>query len=177
MSRRAAAHDVPPRTGARRPRRTAEYEFERLTIPRDFSRSFVTRMLVERAEHGGWEIDRLRVLHDGTRKVVLRRRIIRQPRLGEPEPRWARPGTVEAGGRAGTGHVVERGADLRRAARTPRRVSEPRSWAAVRAPTIADGDAGPVAHPGQRDLQRRPLQAVRGAGDRLDDPGAALASR
>ena len=59
-------------------RAATEYEFERLTIPRDFSRSYVTRLLVERAEHGGWEIDRLRVLHDGTRKVILRRRIIRQ---------------------------------------------------------------------------------------------------
>ena len=71
-------------TGTRRygaPTRSAtEYEFDRLTIPRDFSRSYVTRLLVDRAEHGGWEIDRLRVLHDGTRKVILRRRIIRQPR-------------------------------------------------------------------------------------------------
>ncbi len=56
-------------------------EFERLTIPRDFSRSVVTRMLVDRAEHGGWELDRVRILHDGTRKVVLRRKIIRQARL------------------------------------------------------------------------------------------------
>jgi hypothetical protein len=65
-----------------RGRRPVEYEFERLTIPRDFSRSFVTRMLVDRAEHGGWEIHRLRLLHDGTRKVELRRKIIRQhPRL------------------------------------------------------------------------------------------------
>jgi hypothetical protein len=61
-------------------RSAAEYEFERLTIPRDFSRNVVTRMLVDRAERGGWELDRLRVLHDGTRKVVLRRKIIRQPR-------------------------------------------------------------------------------------------------
>lgn len=69
-------------TGAAAPRgrRQVEYEFERITIPRDFSRSFVCRLLVDRAEHGGWEIDRLRVLHDGTRKVVLRRKIIRQPR-------------------------------------------------------------------------------------------------
>lgn len=66
--------------GARPWRRHVEYEFERLTIARDFSRSFVTRLLVDRAEHGGWEIHRLRVLHDGTRKVELRRRIIRQPR-------------------------------------------------------------------------------------------------
>jgi hypothetical protein len=61
-------------------RSSAEYEFERLTIDRTFSRSFVTRLLVDRAEHGGWEIDRVRLLHDGTRKVVLRRKIIRQPR-------------------------------------------------------------------------------------------------
>ena len=49
-----------------------------LTIPRDFSRSFVTRMLVHRAEHGGWELDRVRISPDGTRRVVLRRKIIRQ---------------------------------------------------------------------------------------------------
>lgn len=67
-----------PRRGA--PRSAAEYEFQRLTIPRDFSKSVVTRMLVDQAERGGWELDRVRVLHDGTRKVVLRRKIIRQPR-------------------------------------------------------------------------------------------------
>lgn len=55
-----------------------EYEFERLLIPREESRSAVTRMLVDRAEHGGWELDRVRISHDGTRRVVLRRRIIRQ---------------------------------------------------------------------------------------------------
>ena len=57
-----------------------EYEFERLTIPRDFSRNFVTRLLVDRAEHGGWELDRLRLTPDGTRRVVLKRKIIRQRR-------------------------------------------------------------------------------------------------
>ncbi len=55
-----------------------EYEFDNLVIPRDFSRSFVTRMLVQRAEQGGWELDRLRLSADGTRRVILRRRIIRQ---------------------------------------------------------------------------------------------------
>jgi hypothetical protein len=55
-----------------------EYEFERLTLSREFSRNVVTRMLVDRAEHGGWELDRVRVFPDGTRKVVLRRKIIRQ---------------------------------------------------------------------------------------------------
>jgi hypothetical protein len=54
-----------------------EFEFERLTISREFSRSSVTRMLVEKAERGGWELDRLRLSPDGTRRVVLRRKIIR----------------------------------------------------------------------------------------------------
>ena len=72
-------HTTPSR-GAAAWRTSAEYEFERLTISRDFSKSFVTRMLVDRAERGGWELDRVRILADGTRKVVLRRKIIRQPR-------------------------------------------------------------------------------------------------
>lgn len=57
-----------------------EYEFERLTLSRQFSRNFVTRILTDRAERGGWELDRMRLFPDGTRKVVLRRKIIRQPR-------------------------------------------------------------------------------------------------
>ena len=65
-------------TGRRALRRGVEYEFEKLTIPRDLSRSSVTRLLVDRAEHGGWELDRLRLSPDGTRRVVLRRKIIRQ---------------------------------------------------------------------------------------------------
>jgi hypothetical protein len=69
-----------PAVDRRAPSRGVEWEYERLTIPRDFSRSFVTRMLVDRAEHGGWELDRVRVSPDGTRRVVLRRKIIRQPR-------------------------------------------------------------------------------------------------
>jgi hypothetical protein len=60
-----------------------EWEFEKLLISREFSRNFVTRMLVERAEHGGWELDRVRIAPDGTRRVVLRRKIIRQ-RLTSP---------------------------------------------------------------------------------------------
>ena len=55
-----------------------EYEFEKVLISREHSRSAVTRMLVERAERGGWELDRVRLAPDGTRRVQLRRRIIRQ---------------------------------------------------------------------------------------------------
>ena len=69
------------RLDARALRPGVEYEFERLTIPREFSRNVVTRLLVERAEHGGWELDRLRLAPDGTRRVVLKRKIIRQRRF------------------------------------------------------------------------------------------------
>ena len=55
-----------------------EYEFDKLLISRDHSRSAVTRMLVERAERGGWELDRVQISYDGTRRVLLRRKIIRQ---------------------------------------------------------------------------------------------------
>jgi hypothetical protein len=55
-----------------------EYEFDKLLISREVSRGAVTRMLVELAEQGGWELDRLRLAADGTRRVQLRRRIIRQ---------------------------------------------------------------------------------------------------
>lgn len=70
---------------ATQPRRRAlgpgvEYEFEKLVISREFSRNVVTKMLVERAEQGGWELDRVRLSPDGTRRVVLRRKIIRQRR-------------------------------------------------------------------------------------------------
>jgi hypothetical protein len=54
-----------------------EYEFTRMFLPRTHSRSAVRRLLTEAAEYGGWEIDRLRLFPDGTRRVILRRRIIR----------------------------------------------------------------------------------------------------
>lgn len=61
-----------------------EYEFDELTISREFSRNLVTRLLVDRAEQGGWELDRLRLAPDGTRRVILRRRIIRQRMIYMP---------------------------------------------------------------------------------------------
>ena len=47
-----------------------EYEFERLTLSRELSRNAVTRLLTDRAEHGGWELHRVRISGDGTRRVV-----------------------------------------------------------------------------------------------------------
>ena len=69
---------MPPAVDRRAPSRGVEWEYERLTIPRDFSRSYVKNLLVERAEHGGWTLDRVRIGPDGVRRVVLRRKIIRQ---------------------------------------------------------------------------------------------------
>lgn len=69
-----------PRADRRAPGRGVEWEFRRLTIPREVSRKAVTRYLVERAEYGGWELDRVRITPDRTRRVVLRRKIIRQQR-------------------------------------------------------------------------------------------------
>ncbi len=68
------------RAGRRAPARAVEWEFEKVTFSREFPRGVVTKLLVERAEHGGWELDRVRISSDGTRRVVLRRKIIRQLR-------------------------------------------------------------------------------------------------
>ncbi len=58
----------------------ADYEFWRLVFPRSVGRSVVRRLLTDQAEYGGWELDRVRLFPDGTRRVVLRRRIIRATR-------------------------------------------------------------------------------------------------
>ena len=62
----------------RPPRPGVEWEFDTIALPRHLTRNVVTKVLVERAEHGGWELDRLRIGNDGVRRVVLRRKIIRQ---------------------------------------------------------------------------------------------------
>lgn len=54
-----------------------EYEFKELTFHRDQERSAVRQALTEHAEYGHWELVRVRVFWGGTRKVVLRHKIIR----------------------------------------------------------------------------------------------------
>lgn len=56
----------------------AEWEYDRVTVPREVSRSAAAQLLAERAERGGWVLHRVRLTTDGTRRVVLRRKIIRQ---------------------------------------------------------------------------------------------------
>jgi hypothetical protein len=58
----------------------ADYEFRQLDIPRGTSRVDACRILTDHAEYGYWELDRLLLRGDGSRRVVLRRRIIRQVR-------------------------------------------------------------------------------------------------
>ncbi|MEU7039914.1 DUF5703 family protein [Streptomyces varsoviensis] len=55
-----------------------EYEFCDVYVPRGVSRKATARLLTDHAEYGHWELDRLRLNPDGSRKVRLRRRIIRQ---------------------------------------------------------------------------------------------------
>jgi hypothetical protein len=55
-----------------------EYEFRDVYVPRGVSRREAQRLLTDHAEYGYWELDRLRLYPDGSRRVRLRRRIIRQ---------------------------------------------------------------------------------------------------
>jgi Family of unknown function (DUF5703) len=54
-----------------------EYEYHQLYLPRGTSRGAATRLLTEHAEYGHWELARLRLFPDGSRRVVLRRKVIR----------------------------------------------------------------------------------------------------
>jgi hypothetical protein len=62
----------------------AEYDYLDLYLPRGTSRDAARRILTEHAEYGKWELARLRLYPDGSRKVVLRRRIIRVVRTFSP---------------------------------------------------------------------------------------------
>ncbi|WP_447036433.1 DUF5703 family protein [Streptomyces sp. DSM 118878] len=57
-----------------------EYEFVDVYVPRGVTRKEATRLLTDHAEYGLWELDRLRLHRDGSRRVRLKRRIIRQLR-------------------------------------------------------------------------------------------------
>jgi hypothetical protein len=57
-----------------------EYEHLVLYMPRGTSRNAARRILTDHAEYGSWELARLRLYADGSRKATLRRRIIRVAR-------------------------------------------------------------------------------------------------
>ncbi len=60
----------------------ADWEYQHLYLPRGTSRGAARRLLTDHAEYGHWELARLRLFADGSRKVVLRRRVIRVVRTG-----------------------------------------------------------------------------------------------
>ena len=58
----------------------AEYAYMVVHMPRGTSREAARRILTDHAEYGEWELARLRLYADGSRKVTLRRRVIRAVR-------------------------------------------------------------------------------------------------
>jgi hypothetical protein len=58
----------------------AEYSYRVLYIPRGTTRDAARRLLTDHAEYGQWELARLRLYADGSRKATLRRQIIRPVR-------------------------------------------------------------------------------------------------
>jgi hypothetical protein len=58
----------------------ADYAYLVVYLPREISRDAARRILTDHAEYGEWELSRLRRFADGSRKVTLRRRIIRAVR-------------------------------------------------------------------------------------------------
>lgn len=58
----------------------ADYAYLVVYLPRGTSRDTARRILTDHAEYGDWELSRLRLNADGSRKATLRRRIIRAVR-------------------------------------------------------------------------------------------------
>ena len=58
----------------------AEYSYLVVYLPRGTSRDAARRILTDHAEYGDWELARLRLNADGSRKATLRRQIIRSVR-------------------------------------------------------------------------------------------------
>jgi hypothetical protein len=65
----------------------AEYSYLVLYLPRGMPRDAARRILTDHAEYGDWELARMRLNPDGSRKATLRRQIIRQVRTPlAPQP-------------------------------------------------------------------------------------------
>jgi hypothetical protein len=62
--------------------RMMDYEYAPLRIPPNVDRLTATAQLAIQAEYSGWELARVQLYRDGTRQVVMRRRIA----PGQPRP-------------------------------------------------------------------------------------------
>jgi hypothetical protein len=58
------------------------YEYAPLRLPSNVDRLTATAQLTVQAEFAGWELTRVRLFRDGTRKVVLRRIVGNDPQPG-----------------------------------------------------------------------------------------------
>ena len=74
-----------------------EYSYLVLYLPPGMPRDAARRILTDHAEYGQWELARMRLNADGSRKATLRRQIIRPGR--NPPPPSHPPG------RAGRTHM------------------------------------------------------------------------
>jgi hypothetical protein len=62
----------------------AEYSYLVLYLPRGMPREAARRIITDHAEYGHWELARMRLNADGSRKATLRRQVIRQVRTPFP---------------------------------------------------------------------------------------------
>ena len=69
----------------------AEYSYLVLYLPRGMPRDAARRILTDHAEYGQWELARMLLNADGSRKATLRRQVIRQVRTPLPRPGRSRP--------------------------------------------------------------------------------------
>lgn len=56
-----------------------DYEYAPLRLPSNVDRLAAAAQLAIQAEFGGWELARVQLFPDGTRRVVLRRRVSASP--------------------------------------------------------------------------------------------------
>ncbi len=59
-----------------------DYEYAPLRLPANVDRLTATAQLSIQAEFAGWELARVQLFRDGTRKVLLRRRLGAVPQPG-----------------------------------------------------------------------------------------------
>jgi hypothetical protein len=59
-----------------------DYEYAPLRLPSNVDRVAATAQLTIQAEYAGWELARVRLFRDGTRQVMLRRRVGTEPQPG-----------------------------------------------------------------------------------------------
>ncbi len=62
----------------------AEFEYQRLSLPRGTSREHARTVLSVAAQYGGWELARYRLWPDGRRLVEVRRTLDVARREGQP---------------------------------------------------------------------------------------------